>query len=653
MNMGQTLRPRRMPPGLLVACFTPVAVAVAVIASASPSATESAGRRVLPNDNQHPAGAFEAGALTLMLRAASGSWQPEGPDGPSLSIDAFGEGSAALTVPGPLIRVQEGTPIVASVRNDLDAMLSMHGLCTHDGTPCSSLDIPPGETRTLTFASGAAGTYHYWASSFGAPIPFRELGGAFIVDPRGGAAQPDRVMVMTEWSSLHPDQIRQVITADVPDRVFASLHPGVGFMINGLSWPATERLTYQLHETVRWRVINLTSQAHPMHLHGFYFEVDSLGDGLRDQPIPGADHQSVVTQLLPPGGTMTMTWTPQREGNWLFHCHIMQHVSPQRRLSPVSDPHGHGHASHDTSGGMAGMIMGITVRGRDSVPSPDDAIDPGTVRRLRLVMAKGTAGPEPSFGFLLSGDGSRSTPDRVSTPGPALVLRRNEPVEITVVNHLGESTAVHWHGMELESIYDGVHGWSGIDRRVAPMIEPEASFVVRFTPPRTGTFIYHTHLHDQRQLPFGLYGPLIVVEPEETFDPETDHVIMVGRSGLDPAAPDVLVSQTPVVLNGVAAPEFVWKAGSRHRVRLINITPGDIFSVSLQTSQGPAQWTPITKDGAPVPASARHAVPARQTIAVGETYDFEVDVEPGRRKLWIEVRSTGGKWEAQGMVIVR
>ena len=72
-------------------------------------------------------------------------------------------------------------------------------------------------------------------------------------------------------------------------------------------------------------------------------------------------------------------------------------------------------------------------------------------------MARGTAGTEPSFGFLVSGDGIASVPDRVSTPGPALVLRRNEPVEITVVNHLGESTAVHWHGMELESIYDGVH----------------------------------------------------------------------------------------------------------------------------------------------------------------------------------------------------
>ena len=62
-------------------------------------------------------------------------------------------------------------------------------------------------------------------------------------------------------------------------------------------------------------------------------------------------------------------------------------------------------------------------------------------------------------------------------------------------------------------------------------------------------------------------------------------------------------------------------------------------------------WTPLTKDGAPLPASARAPVPARQTIAVGETYDFEVDVPPGRQTLWIEVRSTAGKWQAQGQIV--
>ena len=73
-----------------------------------------------------------------------------------------------------------------------------------------------------------------------------------------------------------------------------------------------------------------------------------------------------------------------------------------------------------------------------------------------------------------------------------------------------------------------------------------------------------------------------------------------------------------------ASLKFVWKAGARHRVRLINITTDDIFTVSLMTSDGPVTWRPLTKDGASLPPARCVPGPARQTIAVGETYDFEV-----------------------------
>jgi hypothetical protein len=128
---------------------------------------------------------------------------------------------------------------------------------------------------------------------------------------------------------------------------------------------------------------------------------------------------------------------------------------------------------------------------------------------------------------------------------------------------------------------------------------------------------------------------------------------MVGRRGLDPASPNVIVPSTPVVLNGDPTPQFTWKGGVHHRVRLINITPDDILTVSLQTSEGPVEWTPVTKDGAPLPPHARRPRPARQTIAVGETYDFELDLARGVRNLWIEVRTNAGKWEAQGHVVVK
>jgi FtsP/CotA-like multicopper oxidase with cupredoxin domain len=167
--------------------------------------------------------------------------------------------------------------------------------------------------------------------------------------------------------------------------------------------------------------------------------------------------------------------------------------------------------------------------------------------------------------------------------------------------------------------------------------------VVRFTPPRAGTFIYHTHLHDNRQLTSGLYGAMLVLEPGEVFDKSFDHVFVLGRGG--PAL------DAPTVINGQSAPQVVWTAGTRHRVRLINITPNDILNVSLRTTE-PVTWRPLAKDGAVLPAERSVKGPAIQVIAVGETYDFEYEAPPGRHSLWLEVRSSGGKWYTQGEVIV-
>jgi len=126
---------------------------------------------------------------------------------------------------------------------------------------------------------------------------------------------------------------------------------------------------------------------------------------------------------------------------------------------------------------------------------------------------------------------------------------------------------------------------------------------------------------------------MLVLEPDQTFDPVLDHVVVVGRDGPGRDA--------PVVLNGSRNPLMVWKAGARHRVRFINITPNDIFVASLTTADAPVDWRPLTKDGAPLPAADASARPATQTIAVGETYDFEYEAPAGRRGRWINVRTPG------------
>ena len=256
---------------------------------------------VQPNDNRRAAGSVDRDAVTIRLRAAKGAWRPEGANGPAVIVEAFGELNGPLTVPAPLIRVTEGKMIAVSIRNELEMPLRVNGLCARDGASCPPLDVPPGQLREIRFPSGPAGTYHYWATSLGAPVPFRELAGALVVDPRDGPLAPDRIFVITEWSDLTAAQLRAIVTADDANEAFLAARPRFMFVINGLSWPATERLQYRQGEIVRWRVINLSSQTHPMHLHGFYFRVTHAGNGLRDEPVNDGAGREVVTEVVRSG----------------------------------------------------------------------------------------------------------------------------------------------------------------------------------------------------------------------------------------------------------------------------------------------------------------------------------------------------------------
>ena len=146
---------------------------------------------VLTNDNRRAAGAAAGNTLSLNLRAEEGLWRPEGDAGPALRIEAFGEEGGALQVPAPLIRVREGTTIVATIRNALDRTLTVRGLCARDGQPCAPIDVPAAGTREVRFTLDRAGTYHYWATTTGMPLPFRgasdtQLSGALVVDRRRG-----------------------------------------------------------------------------------------------------------------------------------------------------------------------------------------------------------------------------------------------------------------------------------------------------------------------------------------------------------------------------------------------------------------------------------------------------------------------------------
>jgi FtsP/CotA-like multicopper oxidase with cupredoxin domain len=389
-------------------------------------------------------------------------------------------------------------------------------------------------------------------------------------------------------------------------------------VINGRSWPHTERFDHTVGDTVRWRVINASADQHPMHLHGFYFRVDARGDGRRDTTYALSSRPMVVTESMGAGATMRMTWIPERAGNWLFHCHIPEHFGSR---GPLGMERATG-AQHDhAKEGMSGLVTGVHVR---AVPDAVASVAPVAERRIRLLVREGTVSTpdEPSFHYSVHEGGAEPPLPAARGIGPTLDLVRREPVRITVVNRLREATAVHWHGIELESYFDGVPGFSGEAARLTPLIAPGDSFVVRFTPPRAGTFIYHTHADEVRQQHAGLAGALVVSERSRPRDPAHDIPLVLTESRSADGRVTTLV-------NGSAAPQaLVLRVGTTYRLRLVQMSVSrSVLWAELWRDSVRLNWRPVAKDGAELPEAARVSRVARLRFGIGETYDFEFTPE--------------------------
>ncbi len=579
---------------------------------------------VAPNDNKQLAGSIRNGLIELHLDARQAIWRPNA--GKAVTVAAFAEVGGVVQIPGPFLRVPQGSEIRITVRNSLpDSMpiglpppnrrdeglgsvagpdLIVRGL--RAGTVTNDiLIVPRGQVREVRFHANIPGTFLYWADTTNKSILTRtgrdaQLTGAIIVDPAGKAPDPnERVFVIT-MTDAYPDPTQK----DPGDDVFA-------LAINGLSWPHTERLNYALGEFVNWRWLNGTGFEHPMHLHGFHFRTIARGDGTSETVYAPKTVQDVVTELIEPGNTIRMQWTPTREGNWLMHCHIRAHIIPD----PPRDKKAQAHDMHDVTQhalqAMAGLILGITIS--DNGPGETDQ---QPQHHLRLVaQEKKARNLEATIrGFSLQ-DGLNAASSALMVPGPPVVLTRGETTNITVINKMREPTSVHWHGMELQSIYDGIPGWSRTGLRVAPLVMPGKTFEVYIRPPRAGTFIYHSHMDETEQLTSGMYGPLLVLEPGQNFDPTIDRLFVLGDA--------IDGDYHSLTINGRRDPEpMKFKVGTKYRLRFIDMAPDATLDITASVDGKTLRWRALAKDGADLPPALQKNVAAKFRMGVGETYDF-------------------------------
>jgi FtsP/CotA-like multicopper oxidase with cupredoxin domain len=230
-------------------------------------------------------------------------------------------------------------------------------------------------------------------------------------------------------------------------------------------------------------------------------------------------------------------------------------------------------------------------------------------------------GDYAGYGFALGDSHAAALRDSFSAPGPTLELTRGKRVAITIVNQAHEPVAVHWHGLEIESYPDGVPGWSGEGATTMHHIMPGDSLTVRFTPTRTGTFMYHSHSNEMQQISSGLYGAIIVREPGDAHD-GADHTLLFSDDG-----PVVKLTNNgpPPLLNGkLVADTIDVPAGKPTRLRLINIRTEFSTELALEQNGALVPWRVIAKDGAVLPAYQIRQRPATQIIGAGEIYDVEI-----------------------------
>ena len=564
---------------------------------------------VVPNDNRVAAGTVSEGTLTVKLEAKLGAWRPDLDVDSAITVPTFAEEGGAPRIPGPLLRVTQGMRVTVTVRNSLAEPLLIRGL---RGQPFATdtMSIQPGETREVRFTAGAPGTYMYWGTTTGSRLGERnlrdsQLTGAMIVDAVGAPRDSaERLFVVTVIDIYKSDTVRNKAGEEIWETA-----------INGLSWPHTERLEYPVGAKVRWRWLNGSDRFHPMHLHGFHFRVTGTGAANRYTTLPEDEQRSVVTQLIYAGQSFAMEWTPTRAGKWLMHCHMIPHITPYPERPDSAHEHDLRNVAQHPLKGMAGLVIGITTHDTTNAPTTLASGVAGATP-LRLVAQMGRAGTgDIAHGFALHRQRDPG-PDSVEVPGPKLILTRGQPAVITVVNRLKRPTTVHWHGMELESVYDGVAGWSRTSGSVAPLLAPGDSFTVRFTPPRAGTYMYHTHMDEGKQLTHGMYGPMLVLEPGQKHDPARDLTFIVGGAVIN----DTL---SPAV-NGVrTAPPVLLEMDSTYRLRFINLDFVEIAGVVLTSGTDTLTWRTVAKDGADLPAALVKDVRAQFLFGVGEAYDFE------------------------------
>jgi FtsP/CotA-like multicopper oxidase with cupredoxin domain len=104
-------------------------------------------------------------------------------------------------------------------------------------------------------------------------------------------------------------------------------------------------------------------------------------------------------------------------------------------------------------------------------------------------------------------------------PGPLIQAQLGETIRVLFKNRLPEPSTIHWHGLPVPNPMDGV---PGLTQKAVP---PGGDFLYEFPAKPAGTYIYHSH--QGLQLDRGLYGALVVDDPNESREYDQEFLLVL------------------------------------------------------------------------------------------------------------------------------
>jgi FtsP/CotA-like multicopper oxidase with cupredoxin domain len=153
----------------------------------------------------------------------------------------------------------------------------------------------------------------YYRGKFGRPKQER------FASLRIGPAQPSRAEISERLRRIEPLASPSTPpTREVRLGWKLSRRHGVAFVINEESHLRDEPC--RIGELQVWDIVNKSPVDHPFHLHGFFFQVVDV-NGTPPEFLSWED-----TVNIPARGRVRIAWLPdEREGEWMYHCHILEH----------------------------------------------------------------------------------------------------------------------------------------------------------------------------------------------------------------------------------------------------------------------------------------------------------------------------------------